>query len=250
MARVLCISSQTVYGPVGNSAAVPALQARAHEVLQLPTVLLSNHPGLGKPSGQSTPVVLIDEMLTALQNLGAFNHLAAVMTGYFSSAAQVLAVAKQIATLKALHQDLLILVDPVIGDHGTLYVAKDVAEAIRDHLLPLATMTTPNLFELQWLTGLQDVDAAVTKLAIAETIVTSLPIDKDQLATELHVNHKTRRHITQRQHTVPNGTGDFLAGCYLSERLTHNPTLAFDKAMQRVEQTILKSLGQTALQLT
>ncbi len=55
MALVLCVSSQTVFGPVGNSVAVPVLQAAGHEVMQLPTVLLSNHPGHGKPIGQATP---------------------------------------------------------------------------------------------------------------------------------------------------------------------------------------------------
>ena len=29
----------------------------------------------------------------------------------------------------------------------------ETAEAIRDQLLPLAAIATPNLFELQWLTG-------------------------------------------------------------------------------------------------
>ena len=153
MGRVLCISSQTVYGPVGNSAAVPALQALGHEVMALPTVVLSNHPGHGKPVGQATPAPLLEQMLQTLDGLGAFNGLDAVMTGYFANAAQVIAVANQIESLAKLNQALHVLVDPVIGDHGALYVAEDVAEAIRDHLLPLATIITPNLFELdvvQW----------------------------------------------------------------------------------------------------
>ena len=29
----------------------------------------------------------------------------------------------------------------------------ETAEAIRDQLVPLASIATPNLFELQWLTG-------------------------------------------------------------------------------------------------
>ena len=45
------------------------------------------------------------------------------------------------------------LVDPVLGDAGRLYVAQETAEAIRDRLIPLADIATPNLFELGWLTG-------------------------------------------------------------------------------------------------
>lgn len=250
MARVLCISSQTVYGPVGNSAAAPALQASGHEVMQIPTVMLSNHPGLGKPAGQATSVELIEEMFTALKAVGALNGLAAIMTGYFTSAQQVIAVGKQIATLKAADEKLHVLVDPVIGDHGKLYVAENVAEAIRSELLPLASIITPNLFELRWLTGVDDVNVAVKKLAVPETIVTSLPSDETHLATELHVGGTTLRHVMLRQQQVPNGTGDFLAGCYLAERLKQPADSAFPKAMLRVEQAVLKSLGSPALKLS
>ena len=45
--QVLSISSQVAYGPVGNSASVPALQAAGFTVSQVPTIILSNHPGLG-----------------------------------------------------------------------------------------------------------------------------------------------------------------------------------------------------------
>jgi pyridoxine kinase len=54
MARILSISSQTVFSPVGNSAAVPAMQELGHEVLAIPTTLLSNHPGLEGPVGGVT----------------------------------------------------------------------------------------------------------------------------------------------------------------------------------------------------
>jgi pyridoxine kinase len=249
MAKVLCISSQTVYGPVGNSAAVPALQASGHEVMQIPTVLLSNHPGLGKPAGNATSVALIEEMFQALAAVGAFNDLAAVMTGYFTSAAQVIAAAKQIMALKAQHETLQVLVDPVIGDHGKLYVAEDVAEAIQKQLLPLATIATPNMFELSWLAKTTDVTAAVKTVAVRETIVTSLPSDDTHLATELHHDGAVVRLVMKRQLHVPNGTGDFLAGCYLGERLNHPANTAFPKAMQRVEKAILNSLGSPALKL-
>jgi pyridoxine kinase len=249
MARVLCISSQTVYGPVGNSAAAPALQAAGHEVMQIPTVLLSNHPGLGKPAGQSTSAALMEEMFQALTTVGGFNDLAAVMTGYFTSAAQVITVAKQIIALKAQHEGLHVLVDPVIGDHGKLYVPEDVAEAIRKHVLPLATIATPNLFELTWLAKTTDIMAAVAALAVPETIVTSLPGDERHLATELHHTGAHLRHLMKRQLHVPNGTGDFLAGCYLGERLNASAGMAFPKTMLRVEQAILKSLGSPALSL-
>lgn len=250
MVKVLSISSQTIYGPVGNSAAVPALQESGHEVLQIPTVVLSNHPGLTKPAVQSTPAALIDEMFQALHAINAFDGLGGILTGYFTSAAQVIAVAKQIATLKALNQNLHVLVDPVIGDHGQLYVGQEVAEAIRDVLLPLATITTPNVFELQWLAGTPNRENAVETLGRPETIITSVPESDDELATELHLRGVLRRHVSPRLAAVPHGTGDFLAGCYLAERLMHSPEFAFEKAMQRLEHAISISTGSPALKLS
>lgn len=246
MARVLCISSQTVYGPVGNSAAVPALQAEGHEVLQIPTVILSNHPGLGKPAGQSTSAPLLDEMFNALNRIKAFDGLDAVLTGYFASAAQVITAAKQIADLKAKHEKLHVLVDPVIGDNGALYVPQDVAEAIGDRLIPLATITTPNLFELKWLTGSDD----VRHRNIIETIVTSVPLGADHLQTILHLSGKNIIHVMQRRSNVPHGTGDYLAGCYLAQRLTMLPEAAFALTMNQLETAINKSCDKAVLNLT
>jgi pyridoxine kinase len=248
MGRVLCISSQTVYGPVGNSAAVPALQALGHEVMALPTVVLSNHPGHGKPVGQATPAPLLADMLTALSAVKAFEILDAVLTGYFASAAQVFAVAEKIVSLAKQNQGLHVLVDPVIGDHGALYVGQDVAEAIRAHLLPLATITTPNLFELGWLSGERDEKIAVRKLNVAETIVTSIPSGVD-LVTRLYAGHEIASHSIPRHAKVPNGTGDFLAGCYLAERIGMAPRSAFVKAMERLEKTIHASVGSAGLKM-
>jgi pyridoxine kinase len=246
MAKVLCISSQTVYGPVGNSAAVPALQAEGHEVMQIPTVILSNHPGHGKPAGQSTSAELLEDMLATLNRINAFDRLGAVMTGYFTSEAQVIAATKQIAALKAENESLHVLVDPVIGDHGALYVPADVAESIRNHLLPLATITTPNLFELGWLSGTNDIPSAVIKLNAAETIVTSIP-EENHLVTRLYTDGKVVNHSIDRYEKVPNGTGDFLAGCYLAERLTARPEEAFGRAMQRLEWAIKASVQSPTL---
>ncbi len=250
MAKVLCISSQTVFGPVGNSAAVPALQKAGHEVLQIPTVLLSNHPGLGKPAGQATPPSVIEDIFSALQGVGAFEGLSAVMTGYFTSSAQVIAVTKQISLLKASHQDLHVLVDPVIGDHGRLYVPVEVAEALRELAVPQATIITPNHFELTWLSSVQDIEASVAHLGCAETLLTSLPVGADRLATVLFADEKVERQTVQRLSQVPHGTGDFLAGCYLAERLNHPAATAFHNSMLQVQGVIANSIGGPGLKFS
>jgi pyridoxine kinase len=80
---------------------------------------------------------------------GGLAAIDAVITGYFANPAQVHSAAELIARLHPTH----VLVDPVLGDNARLYVPEDIAIAIRDLLLPLASIATPNAFELAWLTS-------------------------------------------------------------------------------------------------
>src|SRR6185503_8364639 len=146
MARVLAISSHVVRGHVGLDAAVPALQHLGHEVWALPTVLVSSRPGLGRLVKHDLPATEIAGMLSALEADGCWSSLDAVFTGYFPSPQSVGAAAEAIAGIKAARPGIPVLVDPVVGDAGRLYVGQATAEAIRDALLPIATIATPNLF--------------------------------------------------------------------------------------------------------
>jgi pyridoxine kinase len=246
--RTLNISSQVVWGPVGNSAAVPALQARGHEVLSLPTITLSNHPGHGQPAGFRTPSDDMARMLATLEGLGALHDLDAVMTGYFASVGQVEEVGRLLARIDV----PFLLVDPVMGDHGRLYVPEEVAAAIRDHLVPRATCLAPNAFELGWLSGHDVTDetsaiAAARSLALPEVLATSIPAEGGRLATLLITRDEVHNVTTPRLHGVPHGTGDFLSGLYLGERLLHPPKQALADAMKTLARAIALSAGTPVL---
>lgn len=233
---VLAISSQVAFAPVGNSAAVPALQASGLEVIALPTILLSNHPGLGTPEGMRTPAPTLAAMLEKLAGLHALDNLSAIMTGYFADAAQVHVVADMIRRLRP----AFYLCDPVIGDapHG-LYVPQSVAEAIRDHLVPLAHAITPNHFERAWLGNIK----------ARECITTGIP-EAGQLVTQVEHADKIHRHASDRLEAVPHGTGDLLSGLYLAARLkAHEPAEAFARAMQSLDAAIIRSVGRSGLDL-
>jgi pyridoxine kinase len=254
MAKVLAISSQTVFGPVGNSAAVPALQRQGHEVLALPTILLSFHPGHGPPAGQPTPAPLMAEMLDKLESLGALRNCSAVMTGYFAGADQVDVAARAVSRIRSQCPECLVLVDPVIGDDGALYVAESVAGALRDRLIPLATISTPNAFELSWLTGsaVHDEDSAAqaaARLGRPEVLVTSVPA-VGEVATLLVLESCRQKHLARRLDGVPHGTGDYLSGLYLANRLSHAPADAFRRAMTRLGEVIAQSTGSSTLDIT
>jgi pyridoxine kinase len=254
MARILSISSQTIFGPVGNSAAVPALQEQGHEVLAIPTTLLSNHPGLTRPVGRVTDLQLLQDFLSRLDDMDVLTTCDAVLTGYFATAEQVDLVAQTINRMKAANPALMILVDPVIGDNNTLYVSQAVAIAIRNHLLPLANIATPNRFELGWLTASDPQSEmafteAAHKLDMDEVIVTSALVNEQSISTLLIAGGLIQRHTMPNHAKVPNGTGDFLAGQYLGHRLKHSAVDAFTATMARLEHAVSASAGNKTLLL-
>jgi len=251
---VLSISSQVVYGNVGNSAAVPALQSRGHEVLAVPTITLSNHPGHGKPTGFRTSAAALAAMLGSLEQLGVLQACAAVMTGYFAANDQIHGVARIIRRMRERNPSLYVLVDPIIGDDEALYVPPAVAEGIRDQLLPLATCVTPNRFELAWLADrsvrtVEEAVAAARSLNVGEVLATSIPASGERLATLVVDGHDYIERVSPLRQSVPHGTGDFLAGLYLAERLEHKAEEALHRTVDALDQVIIHSAGSRVLSI-
>jgi pyridoxine kinase len=254
-AKVLAISSQVVYGPVGNSAAVPVMQTFGLIVLALPTVLLSNHPGHGPPVRQIIAAVTIKDMLERVASHGWLNDIAAVMTGYFVDAAQVEVAADAIARLKTLCPDLIYLCDPILGDDEPgLYVPEQVARAIQTRLIPLADVMTPNRFELAWLggaevTGPESAVQAARRLAPA-SLATSIPLSEDRIATMLIGETTSWVVETRRRAHVPHGTGDLLSGLYLAHLVSgKDGREALGLTLGSVETVLDASQGRDALDL-
>lgn len=252
MTRILSISSQVAFGPVGNSAAVPALQAGGHEVLAIPTVILSNHPGHGAPAILRMPAPDLAAMLGVLEDRGVLAGCSAVLTGYFAANDQIHGVARMVRRMKERNAGLFVLVDPIIGDGEALYVPLPVAEAIRDLLLPLASCITPNRFELEWLSGRtaatrEDAVIAARALAVDEVLATSIPAGADRLATLAITASQCSESIAPLRPAVPHGTGDFLAGLYLTERLEQPPAEALRRAMAVLARAIGRSAGSSVL---
>ena len=253
--QVLSISSQVAYGPVGNSASVPALQAAGFTVSQIPTIILSNHPGLGKPSGVKLPPTELEAILNSLEALGALHACMGVMTGYFAGADQIKVAASFIYKMKEKNPSLYVLVDPVLGDDGSLYVSSEVATAIRDELLPLASCITPNCFELGWLTGKPVSSKAEALIAAAtfprkEILATSIPLDAKNLATLAITGSEFAEIDSSLKPGVPHGTGDFLAGLYFAARLNGFESRdALKLSAGILDASISRSLGQPCLDI-
>lgn len=222
---VIAISSHVVRGSVGNRAVVFTLERLGFTVWSAPTIVLPHHPGHGPAERVVPESRQFASVLETLVANGRAGDVAAVLSGYFADPAQVSAVAALVREVKAVRPDALYFCDPVIGDLGRLYVAEAIAAGIRDVLIPLADITTPNAFECAWLAG-QDQAAASELWNIAEglpppvVMVTSAPaLTAGNVANLLTAGgHRIRLEHPAVEY-VASGSGDVLAAVFLARRL-------------------------------
>ena len=64
---VIIVSSAVAFGNVGIRATAAGLQAFGHRAIELPTVVLSNHPGMGPPAGTRLEAEALCAMIDALE---------------------------------------------------------------------------------------------------------------------------------------------------------------------------------------
>ncbi|RFZ86460.1 pyridoxal kinase PdxY [Shinella sp. WSJ-2] len=246
---VIVISSHVVRGTVGNRAAVFALETLGHPVWALPTVILPWHPG----HGRATRVTISDDDFDAIISdlIGApwRGEVKAVLSGYLGSAAQARSVARLVASLRVDNPELLYMCDPVCGDERGLYVPEATAVAIRDSLIPLASIATPNRFELAWLAGAPlETNNAIVEAALslgpARMLVTSsLPL----MAGSTGNLFLSGRSALLAEHRLvdnpPNGTGDLLAAVFLSRLMENLPE---ERALMLATASVFEIVARTA----
>ena len=248
MARILAFSSHVAYGSVGLAAIVPALQWLGHEVIALPTVILSNHPGYGRFSGEQVSPVSLDQMLDSLEANGWLGEIDAVLTGYLPNPGHVATACSAVQRVRSTNPAALFYCDPVLGDDPKgLYIDSAAAEALRDELLPLSDLAVPNRFELAWLSGesvdsLKDAVCAGRKLPVPVTLATSIPVSSLSLGTVLVEEHRsTSCQVTWRE-GVGHGTGDLISALFLGHTLKGlSGAEALALTVAQVEATILAS---------
>jgi pyridoxine kinase len=205
------------------------------------------HPGHGRSTRLTFAEADFDAAIDDLIRAPWVGEVKAVLSGYFGNAAQARSVARLVGALRENNPDLLYVCDPVMGDLGGLYVPEATAEAIRDHLIPLASLATPNRYELAWLSGaaLED-NGAIMEAALAlgpsRMLVTSA---EPMMAGGTGNLYLSGRHALLAEHRVvenpPNGLGDLLAAVFLSRLLSG---MEDEKALQLATASVFEVLAR------
>ena len=229
MKQILSIQSAVTYGFVGNSVAAPVITTLGMQPLLIDTISLAAHPGYGIIAGGPTDQTQFSAILKALTTLRVLPQINNIMTGYLGDARQAGPIHSMIQDWQTERHDGLYILDPVLGDGGRLYVDYAVVDQIRQTLLPIAHIITPNQFELGLLTE-SKIDNVHDATKAAKTLLQQNPDLQTVIATgiangELGISDiKVTRHnintldYAKRPHGVAGG-GDLLTAilaCWLT----------------------------------
>jgi pyridoxine kinase len=165
--KVLSIQSAVAYGHVGNSAAVFPLQRIGVEVIPVHTVNFSNHTGYGAWRGPLIPPADVAEVLLGVEERGVFPQIDAVLSGYQGGVGIADVIVDAVRRVKAANPSAVYACDPVMGNaRSGCFVAPEIPGLLRDKVVPVADIITPNQFELGYLTGTEPASLETTLAAV------------------------------------------------------------------------------------
>lgn len=147
MKKICCVNDMPGVGKIALSAMIPILSAKGIDVASLPTALVSNTLDFGKFDILDTTDYM-EKTVDIWHDLGF--RFDCISTGFMVNPRQIDIVEKLINNQKK--DDLLVVVDPIMGDEGKLYngMTEDNV-AIMRRLSSYADILIPNFTEACYL---------------------------------------------------------------------------------------------------
>lgn len=262
--KILSIQSAVAYGHVGNSAAVFPLQRLGVEVLPVYTVNFSNHTGYGAWRGPMISPEQVADVITGIEERGVFGQIDAILSGYQGGEGIGDVIIDAVARVKKANPAAVYACDPVMGNAKSgCFVAPAIPDLLRDKVVPVADIITPNQFELGYLTGtepdtlestLASVDAA-RAMGPRTVLVTSVERpDRPEGTIEMLAVDDKGAWLVQTPHLPlkANGSGDVTAALFTAHYgLTGDAGVALGKTVSSIFDLLQLTLdsGERELQL-
>lgn len=142
--RVAAIHDLSGFGRASLTAIIPILSTMGVQVCPFPTAVLSTHTGGFK---DFTFIDLTDSMEAYFSHWKKEEiEFDCIYSGFLGSPRQIDIISKFISDFKK--EDNLVVVDPVLGDNGSLYQTMDKTMVLKmKELIKRADIITPNLTE-------------------------------------------------------------------------------------------------------
>ncbi len=155
-ARVLVIAGSDSSAGAGIQADIKTAQAFGCYAQTAVTAVTVQDTGRVRAVHAVPPEIVVGQIEACLGDIGAD----AIKIGMLGSAKLVKAIA---VALKGVR--IPVVLDPVMAStSGTKFLGDKAIAALRDHLLPLAVLVTPNIPEARRLSGLRDTERAARAL--------------------------------------------------------------------------------------
>lgn len=225
--KVAAIHDISCIGKCSLTVALPIISAAGFETCPVPTALLSTHTGDFKGYTFMDLTSQIEPIQNHWKSIGV--SFDAVYTGYLGSYEQ-LELTK--GFINAFGKNPLVLVDPVMADHGKLYAGFD-AEFVKGmkKLCEKADVIVPNITEACFLTDTpylgdvqnkKDIEELLKKLENicgGTAVLTGVSFDAEKIGAAVRSDGKTEYVFSDRYDVAYHGTGDVFASVFLSALL-------------------------------
>lgn len=249
--KIATINDISCIGKCSLTVALPMLSAAGFETCPVPTAVLSTHTGdftgytFHDLTGEMRPI------FEHWKTLGS--EFDAVLTGYLGSSEQLDFTEEFIEYYK---RNCLILVDPVMGDHGSLYngfdldFVKGMANLCRkaDLIVPNITeacllTSTPYLGNTQTKEHIETLLNSLSNITDADIVLTGVSFNEEEIGVAVYQKGKITYIQNKKYDVLFHGTGDVFACTLLSAlMLGFDLENASEKAIKFVITCIKKTI--------
>lgn len=249
--KIAAINDLTGFGRCALTVVLPIISHMKLQCCPVPTSILSNHTGYEEYYFDDYTGKL-PEYLAMWKKLDL--SFDGIMTGFLGSAQQIGMVEAFIAEFRK--KDTVVVIDPVMGDHGTISSAytEEMCLLMR-RLVSLADITTPNLTEACRLTDTPYRVRGWKKtelLALARTlsdfgprkvVITGIPQGEFIANYMYEVGKEPRMMRTHRVGEERCGTGDLFASIIAADAVNG---VEFQNSVRKASHFIKKCMIKTA----
>lgn len=252
--NALTISSHVNHGYVGNDALQFPLNLRDWNVDCIHTTNFSTHPGHG--AGAFTGTKSNSEDLLKIYGGLKKQSLSydAIIIGYIGTKENLdVAFNNVLGDVSSDENRPFIIIDPIMGDNGKIYVAPGVVDGYKSFLASnrvLIDVLTPNQFEFETLAGTKvnswdDLKVALDKFCtmypkIRNLVITSVQLGDGCMYCVGNSNGNIFYYKVNEVNAIFSGSGDLFLGILMDEFLKSNHSLqyALGKTLLTVENVL------------